>query len=78
MLTTNGQTSRTYDSIGQARTDGNAARVWGGMHYPSTVAISDAEGEAIADYVDQHFMQLRPLQKDASRREEARRELCWR
>lgn len=59
MLTTNGQPSRTYISIAQARADGNAARVWGGMHYPSTVAISDAEGEAIADYVDQHFMQLR-------------------
>jgi len=29
------------------------------MHYPSTVAISDAEGEAIANYVNQNFMQLR-------------------
>jgi hypothetical protein len=27
------------------------------MHYPSTVAISDAEGEAIAMYVDSHAMQ---------------------
>ena len=26
------------------------------MHYPSTVAISDAEGEAIARYVNQHAM----------------------
>ena len=50
-LTTTGQPSRTYTSIAQARSDGNNARVWGGMHYPSTVAISDAEGEAIADYV---------------------------
>src|SRR5687767_14453369 len=28
---------RTYGSITQARSDGNNARVWGGMHYPSTV-----------------------------------------
>jgi hypothetical protein len=27
------------------------------MHYPSTVAISDAEGELIADYVDLNSMQ---------------------
>jgi hypothetical protein len=59
-LTTIAQPSRTYTSIAQARSDGNNARVWGGMHYPSTVAISDAEGEAIADYVNQHSMlQLR-------------------
>jgi hypothetical protein len=56
-LTTTGQSSRTYTSIGQARSDGNNARVWGGMHYPSTVAISDAEGEAIAKYVDRNSMQ---------------------
>ncbi len=39
---------RIYDSISQARTDGNDARVWGGMHYPSTVSISDSVGAAIA------------------------------
>jgi membrane-associated phospholipid phosphatase len=55
-LTTNGQPSRTYTSISQARSDGNNARVWGGMHYPSTVEISDVEGEAIANYVDRHSM----------------------
>jgi hypothetical protein len=58
-LTTTGQPSRTYTSIAQARSDGNNARVWGGMHYPSTVAISDAEGAAIANYVNQNFMQRR-------------------
>jgi hypothetical protein len=57
-LTTVGQPSRTYPSISQARSDGNNARIWGGMHYPSTVEISDAEGEAIASYVDQNSMQL--------------------
>lgn len=55
-LTTNGQPSRTYTSITQARSDGNNARVWGGMHYPSTVGISDALGEAIATYVNQNSM----------------------
>jgi len=58
-LTTAGQPSRTYTSIKQARSDGNNARVWGGMHYPSTVAISNAEGETIANYVNQNFMKLR-------------------
>jgi hypothetical protein len=47
----------TYDSISQARTDGNDARVWGGMHYPSTVSISDSVGAAIAEYVDAKAMQ---------------------
>src|SRR5262245_19847693 len=56
-LSTIGQPSRTYTSIAQARSDGNNARVWGGMHYPSTVAISDAEGEAIANYVNLNSMQ---------------------
>jgi PAP2 superfamily len=62
-LTTTGQPSRTYNSIAQARSDGNNARVWGGMHYPSTVAISDAAGEAIANYVNRHSMQRRHPQR---------------
>src|SRR6267143_6576932 len=56
-LTTTGQPSRTYTSIAQARADGNNGRVWGGMHYPSTVRISDAVGEAIARYVNRNAMQ---------------------
>ncbi len=56
-LTTIGQPSRTYTSIAQARSDGNNGRVWGGMHYPSTVDISDAVGEAIAYYVNLNSMQ---------------------
>ena len=44
--------ARTYTSISRARADGNDARVWGGMHYPSTVAASDAAGEEIADFVN--------------------------
>ena len=49
--------SRTYTSISQARSDGNNARVWGGMHYPSTVAISNQLGETIANYINEHAMQ---------------------
>jgi hypothetical protein len=56
-LTTAGQPSRTYSSILQARSDGNNARVWGGMHYPSTVQVSDAVGEAIAHYINRNSMQ---------------------
>jgi hypothetical protein len=58
-LTTTGQPSRTYTSIAQARSDGNNGRVWGGMHYPSTVNISDSVGEAIANYVKGNSMQRR-------------------
>lgn len=54
---TTGLESRTYTSISHARSDGNNARVWGGMHYPSTVAISDRMGEAIANYVNMNAMQ---------------------
>jgi len=54
---TTGATSRMYTSITQARMDGNNARVWGGMHYPSTVAISDTVGRRIARYVDRNSMQ---------------------
>jgi hypothetical protein len=59
-LTTSGVklTSKTYAGISQARADGNNARVWGGMHYPSTVAVSDAAGEAAANYVNANSMQL--------------------
>ena len=48
--------NQTYTSISQARADGNSARVWGGMHYPSTVVISDLLGEAVANYVNQNSM----------------------
>jgi len=54
---TTGATSRTYESISQARDDGNDARIWGGMHYPSTIGISDDAGSAIATYVNQNAMQ---------------------
>jgi hypothetical protein len=63
-LTTIDQRDRTYNSIAQARSDGDNARVWGGMHYPSTVAISDAEGKAIANYVNQNFMKPRHGKND--------------
>ncbi len=53
-LTAPGQPSRTYTSISQARADGNNARVWGGMHYPSTVVVSDHVGAMVARYVNRH------------------------
>jgi hypothetical protein len=56
-MTTAGQPSRTYTSIPQARSEGDNGRVWGGMHYPSTVEISDGVGQAIANYVNQNSMQ---------------------
>ena len=55
-LTTPGLPSQTYTGIARARADGNDARIWGGMHYPSTVAISDATGAAVADYVNANSM----------------------
>jgi hypothetical protein len=55
---TTGLSSKAYTEISQARSDGNVARIWGGMHYPSTVAISDSAGEAIAKYVDANSMRL--------------------
>jgi len=57
-LTTSGRPNQTYTGISQARADGNNGRIWGGMHYPSTVGISDAVGEAVANYVNANSMQL--------------------
>jgi hypothetical protein len=54
---TTGSTSRTYLSITQARNDGNDARVWGGMHYPTSVVASDFMGSLVASYIDQTAMQ---------------------
>ena len=57
-LTTPGLANQTYAGIARARADGNGARIWGGMHYPSTVALSDATGAAVAEYVNANSMQL--------------------
>ena len=56
-LTTNGQPPRTYSNLLDARSDRNRARVWGGMHFPTTVTISDRVGEAIATYINENAMQ---------------------
>ncbi len=50
--------SRRYTSISQARSDGNNARVWGGMHYPSTVAVGNQLGEYVANYINLNAMRL--------------------
>jgi hypothetical protein len=55
-LTTAGQGSRTYTRISQARSDGDNARVWGGMHYPSSARISSDMGRKVAKYIDKHAM----------------------
>jgi hypothetical protein len=67
-LLTPGQPDRTYTSIAQARSDGNNARIWGGMHYPSSVAASDAEGEAIARHVNRNAMQKQAHSVSADQR----------
>ena len=54
-----GLPNRTYTSISAAESDGNNARVWGGMHYPSTVAISSAYAHDIANWINENRMQLR-------------------
>jgi hypothetical protein len=56
-LTTRSLPDRTYTSISAARADGNSARVWGGMHFPTTVEASDAVGEDVANYVIHTAMQ---------------------
>jgi hypothetical protein len=43
--------SRTYASIAQAEKDADDARLFGGMHYPSSIAVSNAEGHRIAAFV---------------------------
>jgi len=58
-LTTAGLPDRTYTRISQARADGDNARVWGGMHYPSTIEISDGVGKSIARYVNRNAMRER-------------------
>ena len=64
---TTGPTARTYTSITQAREDGNNARVWGGMHYPTTVAVSDGVGADIALYVDRNAARRLNDQRGPSR-----------
>ena len=43
--------SRSYTSIAQAEQDANNARLYGGMHYPSSIAASSAEGHTVAKHV---------------------------
>jgi hypothetical protein len=43
--------SRTYASLTQAEKDANDARLFGGMHYPSSIAASNSEGHSIAAFV---------------------------
>jgi len=43
--------TRSLASIAQAEQEANAARLYGGLHYTSSIRASDAEGRNIADFV---------------------------
>jgi len=43
--------TRSLASIAQAEQEANAARLYGGQHYSSSIRASDAEGRSIADFV---------------------------
>ncbi len=43
--------TRSLSSIAQAEEEANAARLYGGQHYTSSIYASDAEGRAIAAFV---------------------------
>ena len=43
--------TRSLSSIAQAEEEANAARLYGGQHYPSSIRASDAEGRTIADFI---------------------------
>src|SRR6516165_6249503 len=43
--------TRSLASIAQAEQEANAARLYGGEHYTSSIRASDAEGRNIADFV---------------------------
>ena len=43
--------TRSLASIAQAEQEANAARLYGGQHYSSSIRASDAEGRNIADFV---------------------------
>jgi hypothetical protein len=43
--------SRTYASLAQAEKDADDARLFGGMHYPSSIVASNTEGRTIAAFV---------------------------
>jgi hypothetical protein len=47
--------SRSFTSIAQAEQEGNDARVFGGLHYRSSVNVADSEGRTIAAYVMANF-----------------------
>lgn len=51
--------SRTYASLAQAEKDANDARLFGGMHYPSSIAASNSEGHRIAAFVLANVARLR-------------------
>jgi hypothetical protein len=47
--------TRSFTGIVQAEQEGNDARVFGGLHYRSSVNVADTEGRTIAAYVMANF-----------------------
>jgi len=47
--------TRSFTSIAQAEQEANDARVFGGLHYRSSVNVADGEGRTIAAYVMGNF-----------------------
>jgi len=47
--------TRSFTSIAQAEQEANDARVFGGLHYRSSVNVADSEGRTIAAYVMANF-----------------------
>jgi hypothetical protein len=47
----------TYDRLSDASTEVQLARLWGGIHFRSSVRVGGAMGVSIADYVVAHLLQ---------------------
>ena len=62
--------TRSFTSIAQAEQEGNDARIFGGLHYRSSVDVADNEGRTIAAYVMANFgTPIHRGQGDGQRRE---------
>ena len=48
--------TRSYTSLNQILADVNAARIYTGFHYRSTLVRSNVLGVAVANWVNDHLM----------------------
>jgi hypothetical protein len=51
-----------YDRLSDAAEEVQFARMWGGIHFRTSVHVGHVMGVAIADHVVRHF--LRPLEQE--------------